>query len=169
MLKTQEIEIVTNIKAYPGNGSFLSHPKFPLNPSVHMRRYKVTNSRSYDGQKNEQSMSSVARTCYFEQLFLDILTKGFLTACWEQVTLKTYSSIVKLHVSQEASFGLAWTSLHAPESMKPYILHVSVLLSCQHTALKPNHRALCRHWTGLMTDVRQDKQHTTDSEHPTNS
>lgn len=72
MLKTQEIEIITNIKANPGNGSFLSHPKFPLNPLVHMRGYKVTNSRSYDSQKNEQSMSSVARTCYFEQLFLEV-------------------------------------------------------------------------------------------------
>lgn len=83
--------------------------------------------------------------------------------------VKTYSSIAKLHVSQEALFGLGWTSLHDPESIKPYILHVSVLLSCQHTAVKPNHRALCRHWTGLMTDMRQDKQHTTDSAHPTNS
>lgn len=43
--------------------------------------------------------------------------------------LKTYSSIVKFHVSQEASFGLGWTFLHEPESMKPYILNVSVLLS----------------------------------------
>lgn len=74
--------------------------------------------------------------------------------------LKTYCSRVKFHVSQEASFGLGWTSLHDPASMEPYILHVSVLLSCQHTAVKPIHRALYRHWTLLMTDVREDKQHT---------
>lgn len=100
------------------------------------------------------------------------MTKGPLSACLEQVMLRTYSSIVKLCVSQEASFGLGWTSLHNPESMKPYILHVSVLFSCQHTAVKPNHGALCRHKTLQMTDVGKGKQHTTaitDSAHPTNS
>lgn len=72
MLKTQEIEIIINKKVYPRNGSFLSHPKFSLNPSVRKGGDKVTNRRSYDSQKNEHSMSSVARTCYFQQLFLEI-------------------------------------------------------------------------------------------------
>lgn len=91
----------------------------------------------------------------------DILTKGFLTACWEQIMVKTYNSGVKFQVRQEASFGFGWTPLHDPESKEPYISHVSMLLCCQHTAVKLIHTAFCRHQTLVMTDIREDKQPTT--------
>ena len=125
---------------------------FPI-PSFHSTfRFIREVTRSLTADHMTASRMNIAFNWWLDLAILsnylwrwDILTKGFLTACWEHIMVKTYNSRVKFQVRQEASFGFGWTPLHGPESKEPYILHVSMLLCWQHTAVKPIHKAFCRH------------------------